>query len=123
MFFYSSFPFCVCPGVTPFPGAFLGLGIEEADMEWRASHILVKDRPLAEDILRRVKKGASFESLAREFSTCPSKSSGGDLGWFGPGKMVAPFESAVKRLSPGSVGDVVQTQFGYHIIKCTGRKE
>jgi peptidyl-prolyl cis-trans isomerase C len=113
----------VCPGVTPFPGAFLGLDVQEADMEWRASHILVKDRPLAEDILRRVKKGASFESLAREFSTCPSKSSGGDLGWFGPGKMVAGFESAVKRLSPGSVGDVVQTQFGYHIIKCTGRKE
>ena len=92
-------------------------------MEWRASHILVKDKVLAEDLLKRVKQGAQFESLAREFSTCPSKSSGGDLGWFGPGKMVAPFEAAVKRLSPGSVGDVVQTQFGYHIIKCTGRKE
>ncbi|MDR0731661.1 MAG: peptidyl-prolyl cis-trans isomerase [Treponema sp.] len=92
-------------------------------MEWRASHILVKDRSLAEDLLRRVKQGARFESLAREFSTCPSKSQGGDLGWFGPGKMAAPFESAVKRLSPGSTGDVVQTQFGYHIIKCTGRKE
>ncbi|GHV45699.1 hypothetical protein AGMMS50268_23240 [Spirochaetia bacterium] len=92
-------------------------------MEWRASHILVKDRGLAEDLLKRVKQGAPFESLAREFSTCPSKSAGGDLGWFGTGKMVPPFESAVKRLSPGSVGDVVQTQFGYHIIKCTGRKE
>jgi peptidyl-prolyl cis-trans isomerase C len=92
-------------------------------MEWRASHILVKDKGLATDLLKRVKQGASFESLAREFSMCPSKSSGGDLGWFGPGKMAAPFESAVKRLSPGSVGDVVQTQFGYHIIKCTGRKD
>jgi peptidyl-prolyl cis-trans isomerase C len=92
-------------------------------MEWRASHILVKDRTLADDLLRRIKQGASFESLAREFSTCPSKSSSGDLGWFGPGKMVAPFESAIKRISPGSVGDVVQTQFGYHLIKCTGRKE
>jgi peptidyl-prolyl cis-trans isomerase C len=92
-------------------------------MEWRASHILVKDRALGEDILRRVKQGTSFESLAREHSTCPSKSSGGDLGWFGPGKMVGAFESAVKRLSPGSIGDLVQTQFGYHIIKCTGRKE
>ncbi|MCL2320425.1 MAG: peptidyl-prolyl cis-trans isomerase [Treponema sp.] len=91
-------------------------------MEWRASHILVKDRSVAEDLLKRIKQGASFEALARENSTCPSKSSGGDLGWFGEGKMVAPFESAVKRLSPGSVGDVVQTQFGYHIIKCTGRK-
>lgn len=92
-------------------------------MEWRASHILVKDKGLATDLLKRVKQGASFESLAREFSMCPSKSSGGDLGWFGPGKMAAPFESAVKRLSPGSVGDVVQTQFGYHIIRCTGRKD
>ncbi|MDR3248982.1 MAG: peptidyl-prolyl cis-trans isomerase [Treponema sp.] len=92
-------------------------------MEWRASHILVKDRALAEDLLKKVKQGSPFESLAREYSTCPSKSKGGDLGWFGPGSMVAPFESAVKRLSPGSVGDVVQTQFGYHIIKCTGRKE
>jgi peptidyl-prolyl cis-trans isomerase C len=96
---------------------------KEAAMEWRASHILVKDRPLAEDILKKLKQGGQFESLARQFSTCPSKSSGGDLGWFGPGKMVAAFESAVKRLSPGSIGDVVQTQFGYHIIKCTGRKD
>ena len=92
-------------------------------MEWRASHILVKDRSLADDLLKRVKQGTSFESLAREYSACPSKSSGGDLGWFGPGKMVAAFESAVKGLSPGSVGDVVQTQFGYHLIKCTGRKD
>jgi len=92
-------------------------------MEWRASHILVKDRSSAEDILRRIKQGSSFESLAREHSTCPSKSSGGDLGWFGPGKMVAQFESAVKKLSPGSVSDIVQTQFGYHIVKCTGRKD
>jgi len=91
-------------------------------MEWRASHILVKDRGSAEDILRKIKQGAQFESLAREFSTCPSKSSGGDLGWFGQGKMVAAFESAVTRMSPGSTSDVVQTQFGYHIIKCTGRR-
>jgi len=92
-------------------------------MEWRASHILVKDKAVAEDLLKKIKQGASFESIARENSNCPSKSSGGDLGWFGPGQMVAPFESAVKQLSPGSVGDVVQTQFGYHLIKCTGRKD
>lgn len=92
-------------------------------MEWRASHILVKDRGLAESLLVRIKQGASFEALAREHSTCPSKSSGGDLGWFGAGKMVPAFESAVKRLSPGSVSDLVQTQFGFHIIKCTGRRE
>ncbi len=92
-------------------------------MEWRASHILVRDRALALEVQKKLKQGAGFEALAREHSTCPSRSSGGDLGWFGPGKMVAQFEAAVKRLSPGSVSDIVQTQFGYHIIKCTGRKE
>jgi len=91
-------------------------------MEWRASHILVKDRALAQDILSKIRHGAAFESLAREYSLCPSKSSGGDLGWFGEGKMVPAFESAVKRMSPGSISDVVQTPFGSHIIKCTGRK-
>jgi peptidyl-prolyl cis-trans isomerase C len=92
-------------------------------MEWKASHILVKDRALAQDLVRKVKQGADFGSLAREFSTCPSKSSGGDLGWFGPGKMVAPFESACKGLGVGSVSDVVQTQFGYHVIKVTGKRD
>ena len=92
-------------------------------MEWRASHILVKNRSSAEDIMRKIKQGAHFESVARESSVCPSKSSGGDLGWFGEGKMVAEFESAVKRLSPGSVSDVVRTKFGYHIIKNTGRRD
>ncbi len=92
-------------------------------MEWRASHILVKDRALAQDLVRKTKQGADFASLAREFSTCPSKSSGGDLGWFGPGKMVAPFESACKSLGVGSISDVVQTQFGYHVIKVTGKRD
>ena len=91
-------------------------------MEWRASHILVKDRRQADEILRKVKQGGSFEALAREHSTCPSKSRGGDLGWFGPGKMVAAFENACKRLSPGSVSDLVSTSFGYHIIKVTGKR-
>ncbi|MCL2706420.1 MAG: peptidyl-prolyl cis-trans isomerase [Spirochaetaceae bacterium] len=91
-------------------------------MEWRASHILVKDRSLAQELLKKIKQGANFESVAREFSTCPSKSKGGDLGWFGPGKMVKPFEDAVNRLGNGSVSDIVSTQFGYHIIKVTGKK-
>jgi len=91
-------------------------------MEWRASHILVRDRALAQDLLKRIKQGANFESMAREHATCPSRSSGGDLGWFGPGKMVASFESACKGLGIGSISDVVQTQFGYHLIKLTGRR-
>lgn len=92
-------------------------------MEWRASHILVKDKNLAINILNRIKKGANFNALAREFSTCPSKSKGGDLGWFGPGKMVPQFEKALIKLSPGKISGVVQTQFGYHIIKKTGQRD
>lgn len=91
-------------------------------MEWKASHILIKERSLAQELLRKVKQGASFEAIARDYSTCPSKSKGGDLGWFGERKMVPQFESAVKRMGIGSVSDLVQTQFGFHIIKLTGRK-
>jgi len=91
-------------------------------MEWRASHILVKDRNLAASLLKRIKQGARFEALAREYSTCPSKSKGGDLGWFGPGKMVPRFEEACKRMGVGGVSDLVQTQFGVHIIKLTGKR-
>lgn len=98
------------------------LSSKNTHMEWRASHILVKDRALAQQLLRQIKQGGRFETLAREHSTCPSRSKGGDLGWFGPGKMVGQFEAACKRMSLGSVSDVVQTQFGYHIIKLTGRK-
>lgn len=91
-------------------------------MEWRASHILVRDKTLAQSILNRLKKGANFNALAKEFSTCPSKSKGGDLGWFGPGKMVPQFEKAVMKLSQGKISGIVQTQFGCHIIKKTGQK-
>ena len=92
-------------------------------MEWRASHILVKDKRLADELLRKLKQGAGFEKIAREYSTDSTKSRGGDLGWFGPGKMVPAFEEACKRLSNGSLSDVVSTQFGFHIIKLTGKKD
>lgn len=91
-------------------------------MEWRASHILVKEKGLADQILKKAKSGGMFASLAQQYSTCPSKSKGGDLGWFGPGQMVKPFEDAVQRLSVGSISGLVQTQFGYHIIKKTGER-
>jgi peptidyl-prolyl cis-trans isomerase C len=91
-------------------------------MEWKASHILVKDEGLAKRLQIEIKKGARFEDLARRHSTCPSKSSGGDLGWFGPGKMVKEFEEACKKVGVGTVTDPVRTQFGYHLIKVTGKK-
>ena len=91
-------------------------------MEWKASHILVKDQALARKLYQEIRQGARFEDLARQHSTCPSKSSGGDLGWFGPGKMVKPFEDAVRKTGAGSVTEPVQTQFGYHVIKVTGKR-
>ncbi|MDR1893479.1 MAG: peptidylprolyl isomerase [Spirochaetales bacterium] len=91
-------------------------------MEWKASHILVKDENTARELLKKLKTGANFEAVAREHSTCPSKSQGGDLGWFGPGKMVREFESACSKIGVGSLSDPVKTQFGYHIIKVTGKR-
>ena len=89
-------------------------------MEFRASHILVKDQGKAEEIYNRVKNGESFASLAHQYSTCPSKEKGGDLGWFKEGQMVHPFENAVRKMSTGSISKPVRTQFGWHVIKKTG---
>lgn len=91
-------------------------------MEWKASHILVKEPSLARDISTRIKRGEDFSKMAKEYSSCPSKSKGGDLGWFTSGQMVKPFEEAVKRLSVGSISDPISTQFGFHVIKKTGQK-
>lgn len=91
-------------------------------MEWKASHILVNDKGLAEAILKRLKSGGVFETLAREFSRCPSKSKGGDLGWFSEGQMVKPFEEAVKKGGKGRILGPVKTRFGYHIIRKTDER-
>ena len=91
-------------------------------MEFRASYILVKDQRKAEELYERAKKGESFQSLAHQYSTCPSKEKGGDLGWFGEGQMVPPFENAVRKMGTGSISRPVRTQFGWHIIKKTGAR-
>ncbi len=101
----------------------------------RASHILCgvdpkatdaekkKAREKAEALLKEIKAGKDFAELAKNNSTCPSKAQGGDLGFFGKGQMVPAFENAAFALKPGEVSNVVETQFGYHIIKVTDKKE
>lgn len=89
-------------------------------MKIRASHILLKHKYEAEDILRLLKSGQSFEELARRYSTCSSSSVGGDLGLFGPGRMDENFEDAVFALKVGETTTLpVRTRFGYHVIKRT----
>jgi peptidyl-prolyl cis-trans isomerase C len=100
----------------------------------RASHILVMANEQADDatkkaarakvdgILERVKSGEDFAKLARENSDDGSKEQGGDLGFFQQGRMVPEFDKAAFSLKPGEVSDVVTTQFGYHIIKVSERK-
>lgn len=95
----------------------------------RASHILISVDPQAnrskrssarkkiEDIRQKLRKGEDFAALAKEFSQGPSSAKGGDLGYFRRGQMTKPFEDAAFALMPGEVSDVVETKFGYHLIK------
>ena len=97
----------------------------------RASHILIKAdgatpeakaaaKAKAQDILNKIKGGADFAALARQFGTDGTKDQGGDLGWFGQGRMVPEFEKAIfATTAPGLLPNVVETSFGYHVIKVT----
>jgi len=91
----------------------------------RAKHILVKEEAQANDILAKVKANpADFEKLAKEFSQDPSnKDKGGDLDFFGKGAMVPEFEKAAFGAQKGEIVGPVKTDFGYHIIQVTDKKE
>ena len=86
----------------------------------KASHILVKKRSEADNILKEIEKGAEFAELARKYSLCPSGKKGGSLGFFIRGKMVKEFEKAAFSLAKGEISGTVKTEFGFHIIKRTG---
>ncbi|MGB9081032.1 MAG: peptidylprolyl isomerase [Desulfuromonadaceae bacterium] len=88
----------------------------------RASHILVKTEKEAKDILAQLKAGGKFEELAKKSSVDSSAAKGGDLGWFGKGSMVPAFEKAALALKEGQTSDVVKSDFGFHIIKLTGKR-
>lgn len=100
----------------------------------RARHILIKLGPgasnearenaleLLKGIKQEIDSGAEFASLAREKSQGPSAANGGDLGYFGRGQMVTPFENAAFELAPGEVSGIVETRFGFHLIQLVERK-
>ena len=85
----------------------------------RAAHILVTHEYEIEDLLKKLESGSEFSDLAKEFSQCPSGKEGGDLGFFGKGQMVKPFEDSAFKLEIDEVSKGVKTQFGYHLIKRT----
>ncbi len=101
----------------------------------KASHILVGSREMddeakkearskAEEVLVKCKEeGADFAALAKEHSTCPSSARGGDLGFFVREQMVPEFSQAAFAMNPGEISDIVETQFGYHIIMVTDKTE
>lgn len=89
-----------------------------------ASHILVDSEDKANEILASINDGKiTFEDAAKEYSTCPSKEKGGNLGEFGRGQMVPEFDTAVFDMEVGEVKGPVQTQFGYHLIKLNKKNE
>jgi peptidyl-prolyl cis-trans isomerase C len=102
--------------------------------EVRARHILIKLSSEASDeektyskkemqaILEEAKSGADFAELAKKHSQCPSAIRGGDLGYFARGDMVKPFEETAFALEPGQISDIVETEYGYHIIRLEDRK-
>lgn len=90
--------------------------------EVRASHILVKTEQEAKDLYDEIKNGKSFADVAAEVSMCPSGANGGDLGFFGKGMMVKPFEDAAFALEVGELSQPVQTQFGWHLIYLTDKR-
>lgn len=92
-------------------------------MKFNADHILVADETLANEIHDKIVNGENFEQLAKEYSTCPSKEKGGNLGTFTEGQMVKEFEDAVKTMELGSISGPVKTQFGYHIVRLNERNE
>jgi peptidyl-prolyl cis-trans isomerase C len=106
----------------------------KVEESFRTSHILIgadskatpeekkKAKEKAAAIRKRVAGGEDFATVAKAESTCPSASKGGDLGPISKGQMVPEFEKAAFALKPGELSDVVETQFGYHIIKVADRK-
>ena len=94
-----------------------------AEPEFNASHILVETVEEADALIVALNDGADFAELAKEKSTGPSGPDGGELGWFGLGMMVEPFETAVLGLEVGQISGTVQTQFGWHVLILNNKRD
>jgi len=86
-----------------------------------ARHILVSSEEACQKLKTDIEGGADFAALAKEHSSCPSGSNGGELGSFGPGQMVPEFDQVVFSAEVGTVKGPVKTQFGYHLLEVTER--
>lgn len=92
--------------------------------EIKARHILVADEATAKEVKSKLDSGSKFEDLAKEYSTdTGTAANGGDLGWFGAGAMVPEFEETAYALEVNQISEPVKSQFGYHIIQVTEKKE
>ncbi len=92
--------------------------------EFKASHILLKEEGKAKEVIAKLAKGKKFADLAKENSTGPTASKGGDLGWFNPQRMVPEFSQAVAKLKDNEyTKQAIRTQFGYHVILRTGARD
>jgi peptidyl-prolyl cis-trans isomerase C len=89
-------------------------------MRSRATRTKEVAKQLIDDLKQQLDGGADFATLARANSDCPSSAQGGDLGSFGRGQMVKPFEDAAFSMPIGAISGVVETPFGYHLIQRTG---
>jgi peptidyl-prolyl cis-trans isomerase C len=88
-----------------------------------ARHILVESETLCEELKTKIAGGEDFADVAKQHSTCPSSSKGGDLGEFGPGQMVKEFDAVVFSAPVNEVQGPVKTQFGYHLLEVTSRTD
>lgn len=89
----------------------------------KASHILVDSEEKAQSIAGEIKEGLAFADAAKKYSSCPSNQAGGDLGFFSHGSMVPEFEAVAFALEIGEMSAPVKTQFGWHLIKVTDKRE
>ena len=89
----------------------------------KASHILVKTEEEAKKLKDEIAQGKDFADAAKQVSLCPSGRNGGDLGYFTKGQMVKEFEDACFSMNVGDVSNPIKTQFGYHLIYLTDKKD